>query len=661
MTTGRYILTGVAAAMLCFPMKAQPSLQSDSIRTRDIAEVQISADRSYGAGSVSTEKKADARLAGAAGALQVSDVIKYFSGATVKDYGGIGGLKTVSVRGLGASHTAVAYNGIMITDSQTGQIDLGRFSAGQAESVRMVSGPDNDMLQTAAMAAQAAAVNLESRRPNLEGKAFKGTARLLSGSFGTIGAQADADFRTSGSSIATASVEWLQSDGDYPYIQDNGASSKLMKRINSDVSRLRTEAALTGSRGQTSYTVRAYWFQSQQGLPANILYRENAASERLWNRNGFVQSSLRTLLSPKLTLQANAKYGISRTRYLNPNVNSSSGKTDNRYHEQEYYLSGVLMYSICSRLSASAASDCSYATLGGVSANPTRLTLNSSAAVKFASERIVLTGRLNHVVAADHTADSGSDEGDSRLSPVIGANWLVWPALGLHVRASVQNTFRLPTFNDLYFEQIGRRDLRPERATVKSGGIALEKELQRTAVSFYADAFDSRVRDRILAVPGKNTAVWMMKNVGLVTTHGLETGLGLEFDLQPCTAGLNVSYTCQRAMDKSQEGSPTWNHQLPYTPRHSASGVAFFETPFVSASCSFIYSGSYYSNAYNGPQYAMPSYYEAGCCVWKHFSLKHTELNVKAECINLTDSRYELVSNYPMPGRQWRLTASIEL
>ena len=40
-------------------------------------------------------------------ALQVSDAVKHFAGVTVKDYGGIGGLKTVSIRSLGAQHTAV--------------------------------------------------------------------------------------------------------------------------------------------------------------------------------------------------------------------------------------------------------------------------------------------------------------------------------------------------------------------------------------------------------------------------------------------------------------------------------------------------------------------------------------------------------------------------
>ena len=37
-------------------------------------------------------------------ALQLSDALKHLTGVTVKDYGGIGGLKTISVRGLGASH-----------------------------------------------------------------------------------------------------------------------------------------------------------------------------------------------------------------------------------------------------------------------------------------------------------------------------------------------------------------------------------------------------------------------------------------------------------------------------------------------------------------------------------------------------------------------------
>src|SRR4051812_41126806 len=55
--------------------------------------------------------------------LSVADAVKYFSGVVIKDYGGIGGLKTVSVRSLGANHTGVMYDGIMVSDVQGGQID----------------------------------------------------------------------------------------------------------------------------------------------------------------------------------------------------------------------------------------------------------------------------------------------------------------------------------------------------------------------------------------------------------------------------------------------------------------------------------------------------------------------------------------------------------
>ena len=62
------------------------------------------------------------------GITDLSDALRRFSGVNVRDYGGAGGVKTISVRSLGSQHTAVAYDGITITDAQSGQIDLSRFS-----------------------------------------------------------------------------------------------------------------------------------------------------------------------------------------------------------------------------------------------------------------------------------------------------------------------------------------------------------------------------------------------------------------------------------------------------------------------------------------------------------------------------------------------------
>ena len=655
----------IIVCTLCLSFEAQGQILSDTMRTKDIQEVTVTGDRTTNPRSVSPAKKADAVLMQATGTLQVSDIIKYFSGATVKDYGGVGGLKTVSVRGLGASHTAVAYDGIIITDNQTGQIDLGKFSASQAESVRMVSGPDNDLLQPAALAAQAAVISLNARRPDLEDCKSQNSAHLKYGSLNTLSAQAESAFKAGQRNTVSLQGEWLKTDGNYPYTQNNGAVSKEMRRDNSDVQRLRIEGALFSDIGNSStLTTRAYWFQSEQGLPANILYNTNAARERLWNRNGFVQSTLTTAISQRFTLRFNAKYGVSYTRYLDPKVSNTQGKTDNRYTEQEGYLSGVAFYRITDYLSASFGLDSRLSSLdgnGAQQAQPTRYTLNSTAALKYTSEHLTLTGRLNHVITKEEVVIRQAAESYNHLSPTAGMNWLVWPAAGLHVRASLSNTLRLPTFNDLYFEQIGRRDLRPERASVTSAGIVIENEVSNIRYSVYADAYNSNVKDRIMAVPGKNTAVWMMKNIGLVTTHGIETGIELRSQQGLVRPALLVSYTYQRSMDKTDSKISTWNHQLPYTPRHSASAVTWIETPFINASCNLIYSGEYYCNGYNGPEHRMPPYHEMGCSLWRTFNLKSFELSLKAECINLTDSRYELVRNYPMPGRQFRISATFEL
>ena len=655
----------IAICTLCFHPEAQGQVLSDTIRTKDIQEVTVTSDRTTNPTSVSTAKKADARLMQATSTLQISDVLKYFSGATVKDYGGVGGLKTVSVRGLGASHTAVSYDGIIITDNQTGQIDLGKFSASQAQSVRMVSGPDNDLLQTAALAAQAAVISISTGRPNLQDGRPKYSALYKSGSYKTLSIQAGSAFKAGQHNTLSLQGEWFKTEGNYPYTQNNGANSIEMRRDNSDVQRFRMEGALFSDIGNNStLTTRAYWFQSEQGLPANILYNENAARERLWNRNGFVQSTLTTAVSQRFTLRFNGKYGITYTRYLDPKVSNTQGKTDNHYTEQEGYLSAVALYRIADCLSASFGADGRISNLdgnGAEQAQPTRYTLNSTTALKYASERLTVTGRLNHVITKEKTRLRQAAQSYNHLSPTAGVNWLAWPAAGMHLRASFSNTFRLPTFNDLYFEQIGRRDLRPEQASVTSAGIVIGNEIGNVSYSIYADAYNSNVKDRIMAVPGKNTAVWMMKNIGQVTTHGLETGLELHTQDGTVRPALLVSYTYQRSMDKSDSNSSTWNHQLPYTPRHSASAVTWIETPYVNVSCNLLYSGEYFCNGYNGPEYRMPSYYEIGCSIWRTFTSHLFEETLKIEFINLTDNRYELVRNYPMPVIQVRGSVTITL
>ena len=57
--------------------------------------------------------------------LSVADALRYFSGLQLKDYGGVGGIKTVNIRSMGTNHLGIFYDGIELGNAQNGQIDLG--------------------------------------------------------------------------------------------------------------------------------------------------------------------------------------------------------------------------------------------------------------------------------------------------------------------------------------------------------------------------------------------------------------------------------------------------------------------------------------------------------------------------------------------------------
>ncbi len=120
-------------------------------------------------------------------ALSVADIAASFAGVNLKDYGGVGGLKTISVRSLGASHTGVLYDGVVLNDAQNGQIDLGKFSLYNVQSVTLYNGQAPDIVQPARSFASASILDIKTTRPLLSvDKPYKISVGTNAGSFGLI-------------------------------------------------------------------------------------------------------------------------------------------------------------------------------------------------------------------------------------------------------------------------------------------------------------------------------------------------------------------------------------------------------------------------------------------------------------------------------------------
>ncbi len=128
----------------------------DTTRVHELQQVEVSAVRRPSV----VRSTAPLQVMGGAemerlGYQSLADAVRRFSGVTVKDYGGIGGLKTVSVRSLGAHHTGVMYDGVVVGNCQAGQIDIGRFSLDNVSQVSLAVGQEDDIFQPARMFASA--------------------------------------------------------------------------------------------------------------------------------------------------------------------------------------------------------------------------------------------------------------------------------------------------------------------------------------------------------------------------------------------------------------------------------------------------------------------------------------------------------------------------
>lgn len=152
------------------------------------------------------------------GVQDLSEAVKRFSGVTVQDYGGIGGLKTVSVRSLGAKHTAVSYDGVTITDAQSGQVDISRFSLDNVEMVSLSIGQSDDIFQTARVYASAGALNIQTGKPTFKDKSFHTYLKVKGGSFGLFNPVLHYDQKLGKRWSASLHGDFVRADGLSLYI-----------------------------------------------------------------------------------------------------------------------------------------------------------------------------------------------------------------------------------------------------------------------------------------------------------------------------------------------------------------------------------------------------------------------------------------------------------
>ena len=600
--------------------------------------------------------------------MQVSDAVKFFSGVTVKDYGGIGGLKTVSVRSLGANHTAVCFDGITLTDAQTGQIDLGRFSFENIDMISLNNGQSDNIFQPARLFASSSVLNIQTLPPRfIKNKKVNGKVALKYGSFGLINPVVWFEDKISPKISATFSGEWLSADGKYPYIMHYGNrptdSTSLEIRQNTDVKNLRLEGGFYGNFSEKSNGyIKTYFYQSERGLPgATIMYNvENSSKQRMWDNTFFTQAHFQTEFSKEWVFQTNAKFNRGFLHYLDPTYLNSDEKQENQYWQNEYYGSVSVLFKAFENLSFATSTDVSLNTLNSDLTGflfPERFSILTDIAAKYASSHVLATASLLGTIANETVRTGPTTQKYQRLSPFISFSVKPFQKTDFRIRLFYKNIFQMPTFNDLYYPNIGNRALKPETANQYNLGLTYVVSITNWLPLFSVtlDGYHNDELDKIVTFPLKNTFVWTTVNLGKVSIDGLD--FTAEAAMKPYkTLGiiLGTSYTYQRALNVTNPIESDYMNQIPYTPRISGSGKVGLETPWINVTYSLIWSGHRYIPFLNYSENRLQGFSDQSVSVNRSFKTKTGLIIANFELLNIFNQNYEIVRYFPMPGRSFR-------
>lgn len=609
----------------------------------------------------------------------VADALRYFSGVQVKDYGGVGGIKTVNIRSMGTNHTGVVYDGVALGNAQNGQIDLGQFSLDNMEALSLYNGQKSQILQPARDFGNAGTIYMRTAVPQFkDDETYHARAAVRTGSFDLINPSALVQLKLSRRVSASLSAEWLNSSGKYKFryrrVNPAGevAYDTTATRQNGDINATRLEASVFGKTSHGNWMAKAYNYNSERGIPGAIVNNVWRRGERIWDTNSFIQGHWRATYGRWTTL-TNAKYAFYRTHYVNND--DKQIKVDNLYRQREVYVSTANQYDIIpGKWEVSASYDFMFNSLDADVydfVRPERYSNLLSAATAVTLGRFKGQASALATFVRDMLEDVQDPPTKHVFTPAVYASYAFVDCKTergsdmLSLRAFYKRSFRMPTFNDLYYADMGNSKLNPERVTQYNVGIVYDHARRHSLLSsikFSADGYYNKVHDKIVAYPKGQQFRWTMLNLGLVDIRGVDISAAATVTpRRDMDITLRLQYTWQRAIDITNPEDNYYRDQIPYIPHHSGSAIANIAWRRWNLNYSFIYVGERYNQQENIRYNYTQPWYTSDVSLTRDFTLGKVGLRATVEVNNLLSQDYDVIINYPMPKRNYRFTLTVTI
>uniref|UniRef100_UPI003B02680B TonB-dependent receptor plug domain-containing protein n=1 Tax=Chryseobacterium sp. SW-1 TaxID=3157343 RepID=UPI003B02680B len=549
----------------------------------------------------------------------LSELLRFQSAVYIKE-NGRGAVSSPSFRGTGANHTAFVWNGININSSFLGQGDINNISLFGYDQIDIKSGGGSVIYGSSAMGGS---IHLNNDLSFNRG--FNASIYSEYGSFDTYNNFAKISFSDDKLSFKISGNHSI-SRNDYKVEEENDYINRNGQYYN------------TGFNVGISYKIlphqtvswQSQFFDSSQHYP---IFIENG------NKTKYETQSTRSLLSwdintYKLSNSFKAAYTEENFQYFGVyNAPKTSGATG-----KNYILKNDFNYFILPKLNVNIITEFQVNKGEGYDTGIDKVSRNVGG----------LAGLIRYFATDDLRFEAGIKKEfvEDISSPLLFSfsgkwNTSKWYRLGV----SLSRNFRFPTFNELYWQPGGNLDLKSETSIQAD----MDHEFQLGRIRLTLSPYYMNISDYISWLPTAN-GYWSPFNTHKVESYGLESQLHFNQKFNDHLFKFNFGYTYSRSINKEND------MQMMYVPLHKAVGNIDYQYSFFRVYVQGMYNGLTYTTSDEKRSDALDPYFvlNAGTSVTL---LKKYTLGFKVN--NITNAIYKTVAYYPLPIRNYSISATI--
>lgn len=585
--------------------------------------------------------------------LDLGELLAAGSPVYVKSYGK-GSLSTASIRGAGASHTKVLWNGFSINSPMLGQVDLSQIPINFVDDVGLLYG-GNSLVQSGGALGGSVVLSNRPFRPD----APMASIEQVFGSFHSYVTAVNLNLNSKNFGSDTRFI-FQKSQNDFKYYNNGILPSEWMEQQNAAFQNI-------GFTQQFSYIPAKYHFISfitwnqwnGRDIPPIMTNVQKGGNPEEFQQDFFSRNVLAWNYNKGATFfeLKTAFFTEGQHYFLQTTTNDADAdvvtQIDSRNQSDGFLANAKLVQDFSKGFQLTAGADLGINTVQSSNYNGTK-SRNTSAVFAMLEKEVWKRLNISFLLRLEL-----ADEGLLPLMPMLGFNYQLLKNEQLYFNASISKNYNLPSLNDLYWYPGGNENLKAESGVEVEGGLSYSKVFKNNfSISTGITGYYSWIDDWIQWVPS-DYRYWTPENISDVYARGLEASLNFSGNIGKLNYKFLSGYsftrtTVESPVAKTEGFSGT---QLIYIPVQSANGLIYgsLKGYFTSWGLNYIGQRTTTMDAEKNYSNTLPAYVLNNFSIGKAVSFQKFGMELRFKINNVFNTEYQAIQWRPMPGRNYEI------